>query len=162
MKNEKTFNGRLSIGNAELWNESKIAFFASRDSGEATKEKIRCWGRNLARDGICFIGAFHSEAESALFHAALRNDGKAIWILGKSIPEKLSREEERALAENRLFIVSCLRREHYTAKTSRYANHVAAMHADAIVFAHISESSRLFSFYRRMNEKRKDAVTRIK
>ncbi len=158
----KIFNGRHSTGNAELWSESKIAFFASRDSSEIVKEKIRCWSRNQAKNGMCFIGAFHSEAESALFHSALRNGGKAIWILGKSIPEELSCEEARALAENRLLIVSCFRRERYTAATSRFANHIAAMHSDAIVFAHISDRSRLFPFYRRICETRKNAVTRIK
>ncbi len=160
MKEE--FNGRQATGNAKLWHETKIAFFASRDSSEIVKEKIRCWGRNQARNGICLVGAFHSEAESALFHAALRNGGKAIWILGKSIPGELSREEAKALAEDRLLIVSCFRREHCTAATSRYANHVAAMHSDAIVFAHISDRSRLFPFYRRISEKRKGSVTRIK
>lgn len=159
---EKIFTGRHSIGNAKLWDESKIAFFASRDSSEIVKEKIRCWSRNQARNSVCFIGAFHSEAESALFHTALKNGGKAIWILGKSVPGELSREEAKALDENRLLIVSCFRREHYTVSTSRFANHIAAMHSDAIVFAHISEKSRLFSFYRRMCEKRKGSVTRIK
>lgn len=150
------------MGNVKLWDESKIAFFASRDSSEIVKEKIRCWSRNQAKNGVCFIGAFHSEAENALFHTALRNGGKAIWILGKSIPDELSREEAKALAENRLLIVSCFRREHYTVTTSRFANHIATMHSDAIVFAHISDKSRLFPLYRRMRKTRKDSVTRIK
>lgn len=161
MKKEN-FDGRCAVGNATLWRETKIAFFASRESSESTREKIRCWSRNQAKNGVCFIGAFHSEAESALFHAALRNGGKAIWILGKSIPEELSRDERKALAENRLLIVSCFRREHHKASTSHYANHVAAMHSDAIIFAHISEKSRLFPFYRRMNDVRKGSVTRIR
>lgn len=159
---EKIFNGRLSIGNVELWNESKIAFFASRNSSEIVKEKIRCWSRNQAKNGICFIGAFHSEAESALFHTALRNGGKAVWILGKAIPGELSREEAKALDENRLLIVSCFRRKHYTVVTSRFANHIAAIHSDAIVFANISDKSLLLPFYRRMCETRKIPVTRIK
>lgn len=156
------FTARAFFGNRDLWKEPKIAFFASNDANENVLEKIRCWSRNQAKNGVCFIGAFHSEAESALFHATLRNGGKAIQILGKDIPETFSRDEQKAFDENRLLVISCFHREKYTRATSLFANHVAAMHAEAVVFAHISEKSRLFPFYKRLLENRKADVTRVK
>lgn len=153
---------RVSLGNAELWQEPKIAFFASRKSSDVEKEKIRCWGRNQAKRGVCIVSAFHSDAEKALLSAILRNGGKAIWVLGKSIPETFSREESLAVDENRLFLISCIHRNRHSLATSRYANHLAAMIADAIVFAHISEKSMLYPFYRELCKKRKNDVTRIK
>lgn len=153
---------RISVGNKALWAEPKIAFFASRNAGEKEMEKIRCWGRNQAKNGMCLVGAFHSDAEKALLSAALRHGGKAVWILGKSIPEVLSREESRALDENRLLIISCFHREHCKVSTSRYANHLSAMNANALVFAHISPQSTLYPFYRRQAEKRPQDVFRVK
>lgn len=154
--------GRFSVGNKELWEEAKIAFFAPDDAEEVVKEKIRCWSGNQAKKGMCFIGAFHSEAESALFHAALRNGGKAVWILGKSMPEEFSRDEQKALAENRLLVVPCFHRERYTRATSRFANHAAAMNAEAVIFAHISDKSRLYPFFRVLSKKCPNRITRIK
>lgn len=150
------------LGNRELWKEPKIAFFASNDASENVREKIRCWSRNQAKNGVCFIGAFHSEAEDALFHAALKNGGKAIRILGKELPESFSKDEQKAFDEGRLLVVSCFHRENFTWATSRYANHIAAMHAKAIVFAHISDRSRLFPFYEKLLENRKNDITRVK
>ncbi|MCI5599826.1 MAG: hypothetical protein SOZ02_08040 [Hallerella porci] len=158
----ENFPVREYLGNLNLWNVSKMAFFASRNSSEMEKEKIRCWGRNQAKNGVCFIGTFHSDAEKALLHTALKNGGSAVWILGKSIPVELSHVEGKALDEDRLLILSCHQRLHYSTATSRFANHISALHADTVVFASISRESLLYPFYRLLHGRRTSEIIRVK
>ena len=147
----ENFPVREYLGNLNLWNVSKMAFFASRNSSEMEKEKIRCWGRNQAKNGVCFIGTFHSDAEKALLHTAL-----------KSIPVELSHVEGKALDEDRLLILSCHQRLHYSTATSRFANHISALHADTVVFASISRESLLYPFYRLLHGRRTSEIIRVK
>ncbi len=146
-----------SIGNPKLWKEPKIAVFISRSAKKEFVQKLLKWTRKVPND-ICFIGPFHSQAEKCFLHRILQNGGKAISLFGKSLPETLSREEDRAIDEGRLLMVSFFRREHFNAATNRFANDVAAMHATAILFGQISYDSFLYPFYKRLCEKRPDDI----
>lgn len=148
------------LGNTKLWKEPKIAVFLSRKSQKEFMQKVLEWAKEIPPE-VCFAGSFHSQAEKCFLHHVLQNGGKAVWLLGKSLPEYLSREEDRALDEGRLLIASFFHREHFNAATNRFANDIAAMHSKAILFGQISYDSFLYPFYQRLLEKRKDDVKLI-
>lgn len=149
-----------TLGNPALWNEPKIAFFASRKAKAEFVRKVLAWSDSVSPD-ISFTGSFHSQAERCVLNHVLKKGKKVVWILGRSLPDPLSREESRAIAEGRLFIVSCFERDHYNFATARYANDMATRNSDAIVFGQISERSFLIPLYRRLHASRKSDVTVI-
>ncbi|WP_308603823.1 hypothetical protein [uncultured Fibrobacter sp.] len=148
------------LGNQELWHQPKIAFFASRKANFEFIKKAILWVQEIPRD-VCLIGSFHSHAEQAVLRHILRAGKSAIWILGKSIPEFFSREESRALDENRLLILSLVKREHFKKATAHCANDYAEMHSQAIVFGQIASNSFLFPVYKRLESSRPQDVIRI-
>ena len=149
-----------NLGNKKLWHEPKIAVFLSRKAKREFVQKVLEWVKESPSE-VCFTGPFHSQAEKCFLHSVLQNGGKAIWLLGKSLPEYLSREEDRAIDEGRLLIASFFHRDHFNAATNRFVNDIAAMHSNAILFGQISYDSFLYPFYQRLLEKRKDDVKLI-
>ena len=148
------------LGNRKLWEEPKIAIFISRKAKKEFVQKVIEWMKSVPND-VCFIGPFQSQAEKCFLHHVLQNGGKAVSLFGKSLSETLSREEDRAIDEGRLLLVSFFHREHFNAATNRLVNDVAASHAKAILFGQISYDSFLYPFYKRLCEKRKDDVKLI-
>lgn len=149
-----------TLGNPALWNEPKIAFFASRRARSEFVKKVLAWSDSVS-PGIGFTGSFHSQAERCMLNHVLRNGKSVVWILGKSLPKSFSLEESRALDEGRLFIVSCFERDHYNMATARFANDMATRNSDAIVFGQISERSFLIPLYHRLQAQRESDVTVI-
>ena len=150
----------IYLGNQELWKQPKIAFFASRKANFKFTKKAILWVQEIPKD-VCFIGSFHSPAEQAVFRHILRAGKSAIWILGKSIPEFLSRDESNALDENRLLIFSLVKRERFKKATAHCANDFAVAHSQAIVFGQIADNSFLYPFYKRLKASRPQDVIRI-
>jgi len=148
------------LGNPKLWNEPKIAIFISRKAKKEFVQKTLQWMQSIPSE-VCFIGPFHSQAEKCFLHHVLQNGGRAVSLFGKSLPEKLSREEDRAIDEGRLLQVSFFHREHFNSATNRFVNDVAASHAKAILFGQISYDSFLYPFYKKLCKKRKSDVKLI-
>ena len=145
------------MGNSDLWYDPKIAVFISRTAKKEFVQKMFKWAQCISKE-VCFIGPFHSQAEKCFLHRVLQNGGKAISLFGKSLPEILTREEDRAIDEGRLLMISFIEREHFNGATNRFVNDVAALHAEAILFGQIAYDSFLYPFYKRLCEKRKADV----
>ena len=115
-------------GSMRLWRgpEVKISVFASR-LFNVDSCCLEQWATEMGEMHRCLVGTFHSKAEQRILNVALANGAFAVWLRGCSLPAYYNGELWKAMAEDRLLVISCFHMKHHTRDTARYCTHLAAM-----------------------------------
>jgi predicted Rossmann fold nucleotide-binding protein DprA/Smf involved in DNA uptake len=130
-----------AIGNTDILNDEKTAFFCSRKcSGSAILkvfEKARIW----QSEQKTIISGFHSPLEQEVLQILLKSKNRIIICPARSLEKmRIRLELKEALAENRLLIISPFTEQHRQTKDlALKRNKFIVQTADKIVFAENSQ-----------------------
>lgn len=151
-----TLTGMSWIGNVSLWRmgrKNRIGVFANAGSIEhrdGTLDIARCqWAIKMGTERKCLVGTFFSYPEQEILRLHLRHGGRAIWLLGRSFPEKFNADCAKAIYENRLLVVSCFWKPRWGYSTYRYCCQLTSMCSASLVFWSLGENPCAAAIYRK-------------
>lgn len=94
------------LGNKELLNLHKTAFFCSQKCPSHLILKSYDWAIEQKNKGICVISGFHSKIEKDVFDFLLKGTQPIILILARKMKKRFPVIQRKAIVENRLLIIS--------------------------------------------------------
>ncbi len=100
------YNSFITLGNAEILKQHKVAFLCSRKCFANIVLKSYDWAIEQREKGICVISGFHSRIEKDVFHFLLKGAQPIILALARGMRERLEPEIQEALDKNRLLIIA--------------------------------------------------------
>lgn len=134
-----------TIGNTELLKLHKTAFLCSRKVPASVVLKCYDWATQQRDEGNCVISGFHSQLEKDVLHFLLKGTQPIILVLARGMKKMLEPELEKALAQNRLLIISPFEKEikRVTEKTAQIRNKLMLELADNITVGFVSKGGML-------------------
>jgi predicted Rossmann fold nucleotide-binding protein DprA/Smf involved in DNA uptake len=138
-----------SLGNLDILNHKKLAFFCSVKCPGQLILKAYDLSQSLKQAEVTVIGGFHSPIERECLTILLRGSQPVLVCPARSIKEmRIKKEFERPLEQGRLLVLSPFnetqRRNTVEAATER--NRFVAALADTIFVAHASPNSKMEKF----------------
>lgn len=129
--------------NGELW-----AFFCSSKCPGEIILKAHDLAHTFKNEGVPTIGGFHSTVEQEFFRVLLLGTQPIIFCPARSIERfRLNREQRKALAEQRLLLLSMFEGEpRMSADLAARRNAMVAALADKICIGHAAPGSRTLAF----------------
>ena len=95
-----------TLGNTDLLQQHKVAFFCSRKCPASIVLKAFDWAIEQREKGVCVISGFHSCIEKDVLHYLLKGTQPVILILARGMMKKWAPEIKAALDGNRLLIIT--------------------------------------------------------
>lgn len=139
-----------TLGNRQILELPKTAFLCSRTCPANIILKSYDWAIAQREAGNCIISGFHSRIERDVFHYLLQGRQPAVLVLARGMRRRWEPEILRALAEERLLIMSpfpaSIRRP--TAETARRRNRFMAELADQLFIAYAAEGGNIAGLLR--------------
>jgi len=135
-----------ALGNLDLLDSPKTAFFCSAHSPGHTILAAYDQAAHWRDAGRCVISGFHSPVEKECLRILLRGRQPIIVCLARGLDGmRLPAEWKTVLAEGRLLVLSQFsgRARRMTKNLALHRNNFAAALADEVVFAHISTGGQL-------------------
>lgn len=99
-----------SLGNKDFLNLHKTAFLCSRNV-PASVVKCFDWAIAQREAGKCVISGFHSRLEKDVLAYLLKGKQPVVVVLGRGMKQRIEPELKKALAEERLLIVTPFERD---------------------------------------------------
>lgn len=134
-----------TTGNTELLKLHKTAFLCSRNVSASVVLKCYDWAIQQRDAGHCVISGFHSQLEKDVLHFLLKGTQPIILVLARGMKKRLEPELEKALAQNRLLIISPFEKDiiRVTEKTAQIRNSFMLELADNITVGFVSKDGML-------------------
>ena len=134
-----------TTGNTELLKLHKTAFLCSRNVSASVVLKCYDWATQQRDAGLCIISGFHSQLEKDVLHFLLKGTQPIILVLARGMKKRLEPEFEKALAQNRLLIMSPFEKDiiRVTEKTAQIRNRFMLELADNITVGFVSKGGML-------------------
>ncbi len=148
----------IYIGNKELLNLPKTAFFSSRKITSEAVLKCYDWATEMREKGECVISGFHSKFEKDVFHFLSKGTQPIIVVFGRKPYKTIPAEFQKHLDEGRLLLVFITPATRQSKQTALLRNRYIIEKADKIVFGTIYTESSLYPLYRGLMEIRKTDV----
>ncbi|MBW3129454.1 MULTISPECIES: DNA-binding protein [Hymenobacter] len=96
-----------SLGNLDLLQLPKTAFFCSRNYPPTIRRGTYLWALEQRTRHRCIVSGFHSEVEQTVFRYLLRSSPQpVVYVVGRGIQPSLALEYEREIEAGRLVFVS--------------------------------------------------------
>ncbi len=144
------------LGNKDLLDTQKIAFFAP--SQIATLSVLKCydWAIEMFNGGKCIISGFSSRMEKDVLHFLLKGRQPIILVLSRRMYSVMPQEYIKPLEEGRLLIISTSNETRQSKKNAFRRNCYIAEIVDEIVFPSTPpDNSSLFTIYKMLQEEKK-------
>jgi hypothetical protein len=137
------------LGNIEIFNLPKTAFFSSREINPASLLSSYDWATEQRKSGNCVISGFHSKVEKDVLHFLLKGKQPVILVLGRALYKKIPDELKVPLEEGRLLIISPVSQKtlRNSEESTDIRNWFIAENADTIVFGSLNLKGKLFQLY---------------
>ncbi len=148
----------IYIGNKELLNLPKTAFFSSRKITSEAVLKCYDWATEMREKGECVISGFHSKLEKDVFYFLSKGTQPIIVVFGRKPYKTIPAEFLKHLDEGRLLLVFITLATRQSKQTALLRNRYIIEKADKIVFGTIYMESSLYPLYRELMEIRKTDV----
>ena len=137
------------LGNLDILNHIKLAFFCSAKCPGHLILKAYDLSQSLKQADVTVIGGFHSPIEHECLTILLRGSQPIIICPARSIKGMRMRKEFKGpLEERRLLFLSPFKenQKRYTVETAIERNRFVAALADAVFVAHASANSKMEKF----------------
>ena len=95
----------IYIGNRELLNLPKVAFFSSRKITSNAVLKCYDWATEMREKGICVISGFHSKLEKDVLHFLSKGTQPLIVVFGRKPYKTIPNKFQKLLDEGRLLLI---------------------------------------------------------
>ena len=142
------------LGNKEILNLHKTAFFCSQKCPSHLILKSYDWAIEQRNKGICVISGFHSKIEKDVFDFLLKGTQPIILILARKMKKRSPIIQRKAIVENRLLIISPF--DEKVVQNSREScykrNEILANIADEIVIAFANKNGDLEKIFNQNSE----------
>lgn len=132
------------LGNVELLNVSKTAFWAASTIPPDMVLKCYDWAVKMAKEGRCVISGFSSHLEREVLHFLMKGRQPIILVLARRMYKQIPPELQSLLDENRLLIISVSNAVRQSKATAHARNRYICEIADQILFVGVNEKSSLF------------------
>jgi hypothetical protein len=134
-----------TLGNTELLKLQKTAFLCSRSIPASVVLQCYDWAIGQREKSNCVISGFHSRIEKDVLHYLLKGSQPIIMVLARGLKEKMEPEIARAVASDRLLIITPFTKaiKHVTEETAAVRNRLMVELADEIAIGYASEGGRL-------------------
>lgn len=122
------------LGNSELLNLHKVAFFCSRTV--SSRAILRCydWATQIDAKGKVVIGGFQSQIEKDVLHFLLKGRQAVILVIARKMYKELPEELTTLMNEGRLLIISTSPKSTRISKKTAYQRNLyIAQIADEVV-----------------------------
>lgn len=107
MKNLETCKAEFTfLGNKEILNHHKVAFFCSQKCPSHLILKSYDWAIEQRDKRVCIISGFHSQIEIDVLDFLLKGTQPIILVLARNMKNRFSAEQRKAIKENRLLVIS--------------------------------------------------------
>lgn len=135
----------MTLGNAEILKQHKVAFLCSRKCPANIVLKSYDWAIEQRDKGTCIISGFHSKIEKDVFHFLLKGTQPIILALARGMRKRLEPELQDTLDKNRLLIIAPFDGtvKRVTAETAFQRNRLMAELADEILIAYASKGGNI-------------------
>ena len=149
------------VGNRQLLLEHKTAFLCSRHVPQAIIPLAQRWAEDQRERGQCIISGFHSPLEKKVFGLLLQGNQPLVLVLARGVKKRFEPEINRALAKNRLLILSPFPPAvtRITGRTANRRNELMLELADEIVIAYASRNGLLENLIRKYLHREKPIFT---
>ena len=141
------------IGNTELLNCHKTAFFAPGKISVASVLPSYDWATEMVRKGECVISGFTSRIESDVWNFLARGSQPIIAVLTRSKFKVVPMKYRPLLDAGRLLIIFLGYGSHPCREYATRRNEYVASIADRLVFASIHPDSSLYPIYTKYKQK---------
>ena len=94
------------LGNKEILNHHKVAFFCSQKCPSHLILKSYDWAIEQREKGVCVISGFHSKIEKDVLDFLLKGKQPIILVLARNMKKRFPAEQRKAIKENRLLVIS--------------------------------------------------------
>lgn len=133
------------LGNKELLNLYKTAFFCSRKVPASVVLKCYDWAIEQREAENCIISGFHSQIEKDVFHYLLKGNQPIIIVLARGLKKMLEPELQKLLDEGRLLIIAPFDKstKRVTEQTAEIRNKMMIELADCITVGYTSTGGQL-------------------
>ena len=131
------------LGNKELMNLPKTAFFAS--STIPPDMVLKCYDWATAKHEGCVVSGFSSKLEQDVLHFLIKAKCPIILVLARCMYKVIPTELKEAMEEGRLLIISVSNATRQSKVTAHARNKYICDIADKILFVGVSENSSLYS-----------------
>ena len=95
-----------TLGNRELLELPKTAFFCSRSVPASVILKCYDWAISQRQSGNCVISGFHSRIERDVLHYLLSGNQPIIIALARGMPNRIQPEVKEAIDVGRLLMIT--------------------------------------------------------
>lgn len=136
------------IGNNDLLNLYKTAFFAP--SKIASLSVLRCfdWAQTMSNENRCVISGFSSRLEKEVYHFLVKGSSPIILVLGRKLYSNIPEELAAPLEQGRLLIISVTNDVRQSKQNAYKRNCYIANIADEVTFPCTpSEDSSLYEIF---------------
>ena len=103
---ETNQDGFTYLGNKEILNDHKVAFFCSRKCPSHLILKSYDWAIEQRDKGVCIISGFHSKIEKDVLDFLLKGSQPIIMVLARNMKKRFPVEQRKAIKENRMLVIS--------------------------------------------------------
>jgi predicted Rossmann fold nucleotide-binding protein DprA/Smf involved in DNA uptake len=137
--------GLALLGDAAIWDFSKIAFLASDRFSADSVLKSYDWAKEMRRQNRCVISGFQSKLEKDVLEILLRGESPIILALSRGLYERPPAKYRHHVDGGRMLIISQFDATigRPNRELARQRNEYIADVADEIVIAHIHEGGML-------------------
>ncbi len=134
-----------TLGNIEILQFHKTAFFCSRKIASSAVLKCYDWAIEQREKGNCVISGFHSKIEKDVLHYLLKGTQPIIVALARGLKERIEPAFQKPLEQGRLLIITPFAKEvkRVSQQTAQVRNKMMVEVADEIVVGFINERGRL-------------------
>lgn len=133
------------FGNKEILKLDKTAFLCSQRCPANVILKSYDWAKSQREEGVCVACGNHSQIEKDVFNILLKGEQPLILILARGMNSLWDPEINKALADNRLLILSPFEQgvKRITRATARVRNRFLIDLCDHIVVAYTTQGGQL-------------------
>ncbi len=135
------------LGNKELLERTKTAFFASMTIQSQHVLDCYDWATGLNAENDCVISGFNSAIERDVLHFLLEHKVPVIIVLTRKPYIRIPKEHKTAYNEGRLLYISVSNGMRANRDLALRRNRYVAEMADELVFGMLTEQSSLYEIY---------------
>lgn len=135
------------LGNKNLLERTKTAFFASMTIQSQHVLECYDWATSLNAETDCVISGFNSAIERDVLHFLLEHKVPVIIVLTRKPYTRIPKEHQSAFNDGRLLYISVGNGMRANRELALRRNRYVAEIADELVFGMLTEKSSLYEIY---------------
>lgn len=142
-----------TIGNTELLNLQKTAFFAPGKISVGSVLPCYDWANQITEQSKCVVSSFKSKLERDVWNFLVRGAQPIIIVMARKKHSRIPQEFTELLDSGRLLIIYLGLCDERDRKANIYRSEYIAEIADQIVFASITPESSLYPLFLKYKQK---------